>query len=156
MSNLTKAIKQLAKTGDELYCMPATVVSVDTTKRTCEVQLLNEGGNITDVNLQAIESGTKGLLLVPKKDSVVMIAFLDKANAIVVLMSEVETYTLSIDKFKLEIDNTGILIANQTDTLKTLVGELIDYINAIVVVQGTSPNVAGLNALKTKFNNLLK
>ncbi len=154
-------LQEQLKSGEELYVQNATVVSVEKTKRTCNVEMLNGGGIIEDVNLQAIENGLSGICFYPLVGSVVSIAWFDKASALVVLCSEIEQVKMNTEELKIDIDKSGVGVNNKGKDLMTVLENLIDEIKAITVTtangaSGIPINGAKFDVIKNDFKTILK
>lgn len=80
----------MTASGAEIYCKICTVDAVDEKARTVDVSPLDESAPIVGVNLQANQSGKVGLVAFPKKDSHVVVAFLNDAAAVVILSEQVD------------------------------------------------------------------
>ena len=66
----------------EIYSKAGTVVSVDESARTIEFKPY-KGSNIEDVRLQAGIDNNSGVLLIPEKDSKVIVTFIDDVRCFV-------------------------------------------------------------------------
>lgn len=110
MSGIREAILQLSDRHDEVYLKFATVDSVDTTRRTCNVTPLDGSAPLLGVNLQANQSGTTGFVLIPAVGSHVAVSFLNKNAGCVVLTETVESASLHIDTCRIDADRQGITL----------------------------------------------
>jgi hypothetical protein len=131
MSAIADAIKKAARSGTEIYLKLCTVDSVDETARTITCTPLDGTATLEDVNLQAVVEKKDGLLMVPKKGSMVAVGFFDKNNAVVLLYSEIEKIVLTVDSIEINGGaNEGLVkvkeltekintIEKDTNTLKT-------------------------------------
>jgi len=96
---------------EEYYSTVGTVVSVDETARTCEVEPV-EGATLYDVRLQSIPSQSGGFLIVPNINSKVVVSYLNSQTAFINLYS-------SIDRIEVNGDETveGDLTVNGDFTM---------------------------------------
>lgn len=139
---IQEAIRKLADKGDEVYSKVCKVTSVDTTKRTCDVEPLDGSAAIFDVRLQASQSATEGFLMVPASGSFVVVNFLNKNVAVIGLCTE-------LDYMYLRGDSLGGLI--KIEELKTQLAKTNKLVDAIRDLLMTWAVVAqdGGQALKT-------
>jgi hypothetical protein len=131
MSKLAQALKEVARRNEELYLKLCTVDSVDETERTIACTPIDDGAQLISVDLQALQEKTAGLLIVPKVGSEVLIGYLDKDNAAVLLYTE-------IDKIILDIENTVVVNGGEngglciTPELKTQLKKLSKRVDGII------------------------
>jgi len=90
---ISEAIKLMAKTTDEVYSIVCTVKSVDTTKNTCECEPIDGRADLIGVRLQA--ESTKGFLLVPEINSVVVVTMINGFTGYVAMFSDVSEIQLN-------------------------------------------------------------
>lgn len=159
MSDVQKHIQRLSNTGDEVYAKVCTVVEVDATKKTCDVKPIDGGAELFDIPYSADVQGD-GLIMHPKKGSYVLVVFLDKHNAQICNVSELDKLYLKIGTVEFKIDATGFMLKKQNETLKKLMAELLKQIKLMVFTTNNGPtikliNKAAFTALETRFNNLL-
>jgi hypothetical protein len=116
MSEIARAIKDIAKTADEVYSLVARVTAVDESERTCDVQPLNGDAALFRVRLQSELSGALGIVAFPKEGSTVVVTFINKESAYVALCSEVTRIVITIGGLEIEAeDNRLTVTANQVD-----------------------------------------
>lgn len=107
--------------------------------------------NATEVN------GSNRLKITPKVGSTVIIGiFKGTEKAVVLSVSEAETLALQIDSTICEVDASGYKIERNGQNLKTVINDYIDEVNKIVVVNGTTINVAATELIKQRLNQILK
>lgn len=105
---LRELIHTLAWGHEEVYCKICTVERVDKAARTIDCQPLDdEDAPILGVNLQANQQSEHGVVVFPKQDSFVVVAFLSPAVAVMVLADEIESIEAVIDDNKMTIDADG-------------------------------------------------
>ena len=107
---IKEAIQRIVIDNEELYSVFAKVLSVDEDKRTVDVAPIDGGASIFDVKLQANESGTKGLVQIPTKDSEVVVTFLSKDTAFVSLCTEVDKILIDTEEITINGGTNGGLI----------------------------------------------
>ena len=96
MSNPKAAILQMVKENMSdltMYSIIGKVTSVDLPNLTCDVEPVNGDGDFFDVRLQA-GSAEQSILAIPKEGSFVIINYLDKDEAFVTLVDEVDEIRL--------------------------------------------------------------
>ena len=131
----------------------ATVKSVDKTKRLMVATALLDGLDLHDV-----ECGFDGVYKLPKVGAKCMVGMIENQSANYFLITA-EDYTeinLTVGNSKLKIDNTGYKIDSQNENLKQVFNDMIDELNKIIVIQGTSINVEKMNLIKNRLNKILK
>jgi len=89
-------IRTLAKTSEEVYSIPCSVVSI--AGDLAELKPLSGDANLLDVKLIAGDSTTP-LLITPVIDSVVIATFLSKDTAFISLYSEIESVQIRGNQF---------------------------------------------------------
>lgn len=72
----------------EIYSQICVVKSVDSTKRTCVCSPVNGDSDLHGVLLQAVDSGTAGIVITPKVNSFVVVTFISKELAYIALTAE--------------------------------------------------------------------
>jgi hypothetical protein len=120
--NLSQAIKETAMRGERVYLTLCTVDKVDETARTIDCTTVDEV-ELLSVQLQAGLEGTAGLVVFPEVGSEVVVGYLDRNNAVVLLYSEIGKIHLAADKIVINGESLGGLVN---------IGILTDKINALV------------------------
>ena len=150
MSDLVKSIKYMALAGEEIYLKLCRVTAVDDAARTAVCLPVDGGAELTDVRLQASEGKTSGLYTKPAIGSDVVVAYLDRNNACLLLTTDIEeiaidlTANLTINGGK----NDGLVkVRELTAKLNTLEEEL-NKLKSYLASWETVPNDGGA-ALKT-------
>jgi hypothetical protein len=125
--------------------------------KSCTVEIA-EGLELYDVRLQATTGTINDMAAIkPKVGSVVLVGILENVTteAFVISFSEVEEVTFKIGTAELVIKNNKIKLEAAGFNLKTELSNFIDEVNKIIVLYGTSPNVAQLTAIKLRFQQML-
>lgn len=155
----------------------AQVKKVDKESCTCTVAMDNI--SYDEVLIRAVSGGDKGVILIPKTDSKVMVTRIGGSNELYVSMvSEVQEVIVNVgDKTALtinengvttkvgntafEIAENGVSIANTKNNLKAVLEELITAISAITVpcsapgsASGPPANASAITAIKGKLDFL--
>jgi hypothetical protein len=55
----------------------------------------------------------------------------------------------------IKLNPSGLTVSNQNENLKKVLNDMIDELNKIIVVQGTSINVPAMQAIKQRLNTVL-
>lgn len=133
--NIRDILLELVRTGEEIYSEVCTVNKVDEAKRTIDVSPINGKADILNVRLQSKVSGDKGVLIVPKVGTEVIVTFTSKITAFMTLCNDV-------DKILIEANETIIFNKGEKGGLIN-VEDLIEKINTIE---------KDINDLKTVFS----
>ena len=100
--------------------------------------------------------GTTAVKPVVGTDCLIAIVEGDEATAFLLFADEAEEIYLNAGETKLAVKEDGCVIERGSENLVTALSDLISEIQKIVVVQGTSPNVPALEAIKTRMKQILK
>ena len=114
---------------------------------------------LTDVRLNAVSGDFKNQFIVfPKIGSEVLVLEIENApsETAIVKWTDVEKVELQIEEFEFKTDKDGLNISNQGENLKQVINDMIDELNKILVIQGNTINRAAMNAIKERFNKILK
>ncbi len=143
-----------SKFGPEIISM-AEVVKLNDDDT---IAVITAGGDeIDDVRLKSVIKAGNKLIVSPKVGSVVIIGKISNTEEWLMLMAdEVEKITLEIGELRLDIDEDGLLLQKDNDTLKEALNLIIESVQKIVVLQGNNPDYIKLNEAKNMVNNLLK
>jgi hypothetical protein len=100
---------------------------------------------------------TDKLEITPKGGSYVLIADLagDMSALTIVDVETPERIQYTIDTLTYTIDGTGFTIEKGGENLKTILSDFMDEVMKIIVIQGTSPNIPAITAIKTRLNTIL-
>jgi hypothetical protein len=169
-------LQKLTATGEELYAKVCTVHRVDTENNYCDVIPVDGTAELFDVSFQADSQGG-GLCFYPAVNSNVLVVFINKHHACICNVSEVDLMKLVIDKMEFSVDKDGLSLKNgdveflvnqsgfllkkKDETLKKLMTELLDAIQAMVFTTSQGPttllqNASTFKTIQTRFNTLLK
>lgn len=143
MDNIRDIIRLLNNDTEVKYCALATVLSVDKSANTCDVEPLDNTAELVEVRLQA--GNGKGLVMYPVVGSVVVVSFFSRDDAYVSLVSEVELFD----------------IQTQNESLKAIITDLCSAIKTLTVTtpsgpSGTPINFAQFDTITNRLNNLFK
>ncbi|HMI04275.1 MAG TPA: hypothetical protein VK541_17435 [Pedobacter sp.] len=114
---------------------------------------------LLDVRFHATED-TPGsrIVEIPADQSSVIYAIIDnqETEAMIIKCSEIEKVMMKVGELEYHIDENGVMIKCGNDSLGSVISGFIDEVKKIIVINGRSPNVVALNALKVKLNKILK
>lgn len=134
--SIKELLQDIVKDGQEIYSIICKVDSVDNSARTCDVTPLDGSAKIFDVKLQADEDQSTGWILFPKTDSNVIITFLNKDQAFVSLVTEIEEAHLNGS------DNGGLIIIQKlVDKLNVLENAFNSHIHTTTATVSATPVV---------------
>lgn len=145
-------------------CFVSTVLEVDKANGVCTVY----DGELeyTDVRLSAIIDGNDQKCYVfPVEYSTVLVEPIneDIKQLYVAKYSEVESLTGKIGTTEWLIDNNGYKIERNSENLKDVLnefmddfGKLCDELSSVIVINGTTPNVASITLIKTNIETSIK
>lgn len=137
MKNISDIIKQISKDPNaKYYSQIAKVKSVDENKRVCDVELVMDEIDMFNVRIQAEINSTKGIAIIPKKDSFVVVTFISKTLCFISVCSEVEKILIDIPEVsgvaeKIKIKNTKIELNDGNNAGIVKVKELTQKVNKL-------------------------
>lgn len=131
----------------------ATVTEVDEDEQTATVKSIVDEVEYFDVNL-----GMGDKVIIPKVDSNCLIGIIQNKDSDTYLIDceSIEKVQYKMSESLLLVDADGFQIEKGKENLKTVLNDMIDELNKIVVVQGNTINVAAMNAIKERLNSILK
>jgi hypothetical protein len=94
---IRKAIKELSKTGDEVYSIVCNVDSVDTAEKTCDCSPVDGKADLLGVRLMA--QNQTGFYIIPKIGSIVVVTMINGFTGYVAMFSEVDEIQLNGDNY---------------------------------------------------------
>jgi hypothetical protein len=177
MKAISDAIHNMSERHTELYSVSGVVSSINIEEMTCTVSIEGEA-DLHGVKIQTMEGGNKGVKLVPKLNSEVIVTYMSPATAYIAMASELSEFGVEIDTCnvgikdnqvsikqgtaEIKVSNGKIQISSNGIDLGTTLSQLIDAISAITVTctapgsPSTPPiNVAQIQAIKAQLSLLL-
>jgi hypothetical protein len=153
LSEFSGLIHQKIKEGVPVQTLWAKVKSVDETKRLMIATSLIDGLDIFNIEL-----GYDQVYKLPKEEVKCLVGKVQNHENAYFLISaeEYNEIGLKVGQTQLKIEKTGYKIDSQNENLKKVLNDLIDEINKIIVIQGTSINVPAMTAIKQRLNKILK
>lgn len=154
---MEKFIEAIAVVGKKpLTTSVGKVVKI--TEDTCEVER-EHLPTLLDVRLNAVVgSFDSSFVVYPKIHSEVLVAAIENnpQETAIVKYTEIDKVAIKIDDFEFDADKQGLKVKNKGESFKTIVNDLINELNKILVIQGNTINVPAMNAIKERFNKVLK
>jgi hypothetical protein len=172
-AQVIEGLKALHENTEQVFI--AKVKSVDTDACTCDADAMGITWN--DIRIRSQEQAGKGITVLPKAGSTILVARIGNSNELfVAAFSEVDQVQWQIDdaSFKFTVagaemvkkDKTTFIqgdlftIKTQNESLKKILSDLIDAIGALTVTTGVGPSGIPINkmqfdAIKNRLANLL-
>lgn len=134
---IKEAIQRMIAQELKVQVVPGKVISVDETKMVCDIDLAN-APDMLDVRIRAvIDEVSKGILIVPKVGSYVLVALIDnrKESSFICAYSELEKYWLLTDDIQLGGDNFKGLVkiedlVSKLNNLENAFNQLVNEFNS--------------------------
>lgn len=142
--NIRRSVQAMIKKMIPPQAIICKVTAVDKATSTCDVEPLNGDAEIFGVKLQADETADFGVIPIPAIDSNVIVQFLDKSNAFVSLIAQIESYLIKINDITLSIDANGIELNGEDLGGLIKISDLVTKLNNIE---------SDLNTLKGIFSS---
>jgi len=174
MSRIPEYLKMIVDEGDEIYSIFCRVETVNKETNTCQVQPIRNDG--TKIKLEEVQLGSQldtdnDFIIYPELDSVVLVTWISSQDAFISLLGDIDEILMKPNN-DFNIQNGGdfllyvggkIQIANQIESLKDILNDLMTAISTITVtsisgggVTSTPNNFAVFDLLDVRINNLLK
>jgi hypothetical protein len=141
MSRFVDSIKDAAFRGEQLYLKVCVVDAVHESKRMIDCSPVDDTAQLIGVLLQSETESNSGLVLFPAVGSAVLVGFLDKNNAVVLLCSDIYKTVLDVD--------TDIVINGGNHDGIVNINKLTDKINALVDVFNNHTHVIASGTIQT-------
>lgn len=158
---IRETIQRLIDEKLPVQVVVGTIQAVDETEMSCDV-LVEGRPDRYQVRLRAVITDDTGFVIVPAKESFVLLALIENRpeSCFICGFSEVEYIQVKIEDTTLKIDKAGFALQRQNESLKKLLEELLDAIAQLTVPTGTGPsgvpvNAAAFTSLKQRLTNLL-
>lgn len=140
------------KRSQSVQTVFATVKAVDWDKKT-----MTATGVIDDLDYYDVLLGLGEIYTKPKVGSRVLIGLINNQgnNSFLIWSEETEEWAHKVGKAEMEMKNDGFVLEAQGESLKNVLNDFIDEVNKIIVVNGTTINVAAVTAIKQRLNKIL-
>jgi hypothetical protein len=156
---ILEALRDHAKKVGPQATMLAKVKSVDAAKFTCVLD--DDGLEYLDVRLRPVLDGKQAITAFPKVSTwALAVRIEDGEDWMVVAFGEVDKVRMVQGSLVFEMEDY-FLLKKGNETLKKIMGDLLDAIGQITVPTNVGPsgmplNAAEFTAIKTRINNFLK
>lgn len=148
---LKRTLFEFGKMNQKVSIVRCEVEAVDWNKKTMTVRSLVDGLEYFNVLL-----GLGYVQQKPKVNTKCIVGLYDgSVGGFLLEADEVEEALYTINETQLTIKDEGFVLKKANDDLKTVLNDLIDEINKIIVVNGTSINVAATTDIKQRLNSIL-
>lgn len=126
--------------------------SVDWEKKT-----MTATGQTDELDYHDVKLGNGFEYKRPKNGALCLIGLVENqgANAFLIDASEVLEYYVKTNTSEVQIKENGIAIKRGNETLKSILNDFMDEVNKIIVINGTTINVAAVMAIKQRLNSVL-
>lgn len=152
------------------------VVEVDEGGRVCTVEPINGDALLYDIRLQAEQSATDGVVIIPAVDSFVVVTMLGESDGYVAQCSRVDKVFWTVQGQTLEYTKDGLKLASADAAYTEQVEALLDTLAALIdtllqfqlstnmgptisvmpqVVTALNQHKADLNEVKSKLKTML-
>ena len=148
MLNIRELFEEFVKNQldkENFYSVIGKAVNVDSDKRICDLESIEGNATRAGIRLQSVVSESKGFVLIPKKDSFIVVSFFDGSTGFVSLTSEIE---------KIHFEAGG-------EDLKLILNDLIKEIKNAIITTPVGPGSISpptkvlLDAVDARINKLL-
>lgn len=140
------------KRSQSVQTVFATVKAVDWDKKT-----MTATGVVDDLDYYDVLLGLGEIYTKPKFGSRVLLGLINNQgnNSFLIWSEESEEWAHKVGKAEMEMKNDGFVLEAQGESLKKVLNDFIDEVNKIIVVNGTTINVAAVTAIKQRLNKIL-
>lgn len=152
LDEFTRLMKEQGKVAIKPQLVWATVKEVDWEAKKMIATDLIDGLDYFDVLL-----GIGSVYKKPKIGTKCMLGVLGNNSSATFLVEAeaTEEIIFSNNKSFFQINESGFAIQKNNENLKSVLNDFIDEVNKIVVLQGTTINVAAVAAIKQRLNTIL-
>jgi len=139
------------------------LIPVQTFWATCEQVDLNNNtmiakGVVNGLNYYNVRLGLEGEISYPEQGTMCLLGMINKSktDCFLIEAKRLVRKQIKLDETVINIAKNGLEIKQGNESLKEVLNDLIDEINKIIVIQGTSINVSAMNLIKQRLNKILK
>lgn len=152
IDEFTRLLKAQQKSVVNPQLVWATVKSVDYTKKTMTATSI-----VHELDYFNVLLGLGSFYRKPKVGTKCLLGILgDKTSATFLIEAEAfEEANYISGNTAFTIKETGFILKQCDESLKTILDDLIDELNKIVVIQGRTINVAAVTLIKQRLNTVL-
>ncbi len=162
MTNISTAIRMMARGGTEMYCKICTVDSVDENARTIDCSPIDESAPLVGVNLQADQSQEVGVVAIPVEGSSVVVGFLSAAVAVVLLTTEVEKVIVTVGDTETVVEDNNVTLTTDKVTVEIkdktakidVDGTTVEFDGTTTTFNGGTETMANATELQKQLNTM--
>ena len=153
LDEFVRLLKQKQKSEVQPQMVWATVKSVDWEKRTMVAI-----GLVDDLEYYDVLLGLGHTYKRPKQGSKCLLGVIGNHVAFTFLIEaeNVEEMLVVSGQSEMTVKEEGFIIKRADQSLTQVLNDFIDEVNKIVVINGTTINVAAVNLIKERLNTILK
>lgn len=151
LTDFGQILSQKIKEAIPVQTVWATVKEVDWEAKTMTATGLEDDLDFFDVLLGIGDQYSK-----PVIGSKCLIGSISNSpNNFFICAEQVEETVFKRGETELTIKEDGFILKQSNENLRTVFNDMIDEINKIIVINGTSINVAAMTAIKQRLNTVL-
>ncbi|EEI90201.1 hypothetical protein HMPREF0765_4152 [Sphingobacterium spiritivorum ATCC 33300] len=152
LSKFGQMIGQMISERAEIQTAWVTVKSVDWEDKT-----MIATGLIDDLDYFDVLLGLQAQYKKPKTGTRAIIGIIGNqpGNSFLIDAEELEEVQYNIAESVLHIKEEGLIIKQGNESLKTVLNDMIDELNKIIVINGRSINVPAMLVIKQRLNKVL-
>jgi len=143
----------------KIYTLIGTAKNVDEDRRVCDFTPVGDEADRFDVRLQSVISETAGMVLIPKKNSIIGVTFLNRTAGFVSLTSTLEKILIDTDLTQFNGgDNGGLINIDDLITKQNIIEKDLNTVKAAISSWIPVPNDGGAAlkvALTSWFSDIL-
>lgn len=79
----------------------------------------------------------------------------NQGNSFLITADEIEEINIISEESEFTIKETGFIVKKGSESLKEVLNDMIDEINKIIVINGTTINVPAMTVIKQRLNTIL-
>ena len=131
-------------------------VAINVKETSCDIERA-DSVTLLDAKFSILEETETYARIIPKEGSNVLFAFADdRPEAYILSCSEVERVEVKIGTTEHILQADGHTIKKGNENLAKILEDFMQELQNVIVVQGTTPNIPAIEAIKTRMKQLLK
>lgn len=152
IENLKRTLNEIAKNNVKLTLIRVIVKEVDWDSKTMTVVSLVDELEYFDILL-----GLGSLYRKPKINTTCLIGVYDghTTAGFLIETEQFEELIYTSDTSEFVIKESGFIVKKGDESLKDIMNDWIDEVSKIIVIQGTTINVAAMQLIKQRLNTVL-
>lgn len=152
ISDFAELISKKSKQTIEVSTIWATVKEIDWDQKICICT-----GELDDLDYYDVLLGIGDVYKKPKKGSKALLGIINGngAHTFLIHADDLDEIETTSGESKFIIKQKGFVIKQGNESFKTVLNDMIDELNKIIVIQGTTINVPAMNLIKQRLNTIL-